>query len=209
MYHAHVQESVIRKLGFTGRMRQSLTLLFCLSVIRSSSLGSKNLIDGNLPYCSLLFEVFGESCNEVNASIVQQVIVRSGFENECIYSDDKSENEFCGYSVQKIFDNGLWLQHRTEIRNYIDDIHFVFEQVENKKNEKVTCGVTALSQSQTSRSLINDHDRNYCNIFNLLRKGNATQLYYPETFIEIKACEFHPNIDHQNLNDSVKQCNLQ
>ena len=152
--------------------------------------------------CEMELKILDEYCIDVNASIIQQVDDRNGFDQNCKYVEDK--NEFCGYSMQEITTNELHLQHETPTKHYIDDIYFTFKgKVYNKTTGSFYCVIDGLSKSQAISYY--DYDTNYCNMFNLFRDGNSSQLNFYLT-IDIKSCKFHPEIDNIDWRPSYQQC---
>ena len=146
-------------------------------------------------HCSIDVTVYGMNCMDVNISIINQVNDRTGFDSNCKYSD--LAKEFCGYSMHDITDSKIHLKHETPVKHYVDDIYFTYKQMDNY------CLVSGSSQSEPISYY--DYDTNYCNMFNLFRNGNATQLNY-NVSIQTKKCKFHPDIG-QDLSPSIKQCN--
>ena len=152
--------------------------------------------------CEMEIRILDEYCIDINASIIEQVHDRNGFNSSCEYFDDK--NEFCGYSMHGITDDQVHLQHETPVKHYVDDIHFTFKgEVKNETTGSFYCIVDGISKSQALSYY--DYDTNYCNMFNLFRDGNTSNLNF-YLAIDIQNCKFHPDIDNVDWRPSYKQC---
>merc|ERR1712107_738787 len=130
----------------------------------------------------------GTNISKVNASLLNQVQSRQSCDHErdndhCPYGELGCQ--FCGYAVVSLSYAMEHFTHDVTGGSPLDDIYFTAWQQSNS-----TVSVHTMSKSEWPNAY--DYAINFCNIFNLFRNGNATEMNF-NISIKYDACEFHPD----------------
>ena len=161
-----------------------------------------------------MIEAANISCTALSKDISDKANSRQGFGKNCIWSS--MGNEFCGYSVVNNTDPlAILLQHETKMHNKsIDGLYFSFYPI---YVEPYSCDIIVASVPMNHSYMIAPDYTGYCNLYNLLRSGNANHTDYNVTIemLDDSACQYHPFINNTNgpkqtnFDQSNKICNIQ